>query len=236
MACTLTWLGHGTTLWRAANGKTLIVDPWLVKNPACPDAFKNPAALPGIDLMLVTHGHFDHIDDAVAVAKAHKPAVGCIFEIGVWLESKGVGGVSAMNKGGTQTIAGFSVTMTTANHSCGILDDGKIIYGGEACGYVVQIPDGPRVYLAGDTNVFSDMALIGELYKPDVACIPIGDHFTMGPVEAAKAIELVGAKTIVPLHFATFPLLKGTREALEERCAGLGVRVIHTNPGERVNL
>ncbi len=164
-----------------------------------------------VDLICITHGHFDHIQDAAPLAKRFSPEVAAIYEIGNWLESKGVQNVRAMNKGGSQKFGDVTVTMTHAVHSCGILDDGKIVYGGEAAGYVLRFPDGRAVYFAGDTNVFSDMALIEQLYRPQLAFLPIGDVFTMGPREAALAARLLKARRIVPMHFGTFPALTGTR-------------------------
>ena len=144
------------------------------------------------------------IHDAVPLALRFKPKVVCIYETGHWLESKGVQNVSAMNKGGSQTAGPVTVTMTHAIHSCGILDDGKIIYGGEAAGYVLRLPDQRAIYFAGDTNVFSDMALIRELYAPQLAMLPIGDLFTMSPKEAAAACKLLRPERVIPMHFGTF--------------------------------
>jgi L-ascorbate metabolism protein UlaG (beta-lactamase superfamily) len=226
----LTWLGHSTfkVEW---GGRTAIVDPWVEGNPACPAAMKKFAT---VDLLLCTHGHFDHIGDAVGIAKAHTPQVVGIFELCHWLESKGVTNTQAMNKGGSLEVAGLRVTMVHADHSCGILDDGKIVYGGEAVGYVIEFPGGLRVYHAGDTNIFGDMKLIGQLYAPAVACLPIGDRFTMSPREAALAAELLGVKRVVPMHHGTFPLLTGTPEQL--RKLAKGVEVMDVKPGQGVTL
>ncbi|MBI2572040.1 MAG: metal-dependent hydrolase [Candidatus Schekmanbacteria bacterium] len=229
---TITWLGHSTFTIESPAGKILIVDPWIQGNPACPPALKNPARA---DVMLITHGHFDHIGDAVALGKALSPAVVGIYETCHWLESKGVQGCSAMNKGGAQTVQGIKVTMTHAIHSCGILDDGKIIYGGEAAGYVIELENGYRIYHAGDTALFSDMTIIGKLWKPDLALLPIGDHFTMDPVQAAEALRYLGVKTVIPMHFGTFPLLRGTPGALRDAAADIeGLRVIDLKPGESI--
>lgn len=206
----ITWLGHGTFQLRLETGEVLLFDPWIEGNPAHPAGHK----IDRIDTMLISHGHFDHIHDAVPLAKKFTPMVVAIYETSHWLESKGATNLRPMNKGGTQTVGPVQVTMTHAVHSCGILDDGKIVYGGEACGYVLHLPDSRRVYFAGDTNVFSDMALIKELYQPDLAFLPIGDHFTMGPREAALACRLLKPSKAIPMHFATFPLLTGRPTAL----------------------
>lgn len=226
----LTWLGHSTFKITTPSGKVVVIDPWVAGNPACPEALKK---FERIDVMLVTHGHFDHIGDAVALAKQHKPQVVGIYETAAWLESKGVANTCPMNKGGTQKVSEIEVTMVNAIHSCGILDDGKIIYGGEACGYIVRLPGGLVVYHAGDTAVFGDMKLIGELYAPDLACLPIGDLFTMSPREAAVAIRLLNVHHVVPMHFGTFPPLVGTPAALRELTPDISGLEIHAlKPGE----
>lgn len=226
----ITWLGHATFRITTPSGKVLLIDPWVMGNPACPETEKRPAR---IDILLITHGHFDHIADAVALAREHKPQVVAIYETCAWLESKGVGNTLPMNKGGTQKVGECEVTMVHAVHSCGLLDEGKIVYGGEACGYVVRLPGGLTLYHAGDTAVFGDMKLIGELYKPEVVCLPIGDLFTMGPREAALAIRLLGARQVIPMHYGTFPPLIGTPAALQELTRDIDGLEIHAlQPGQ----
>ena len=228
----LTWLGHATFRIDYED-TTLLIDPWVANNPACPDAAKN---FDKIDLMAITHGHFDHIADAVPLAKQHKPKVVGIFETTVWLESKGVENTEGMNKGGTLELCGVKITMVHADHSCGIMDDdGSIIYGGEAVGYVFTFPNGYKIYHAGDTNVFSDMALIHELYSPDLALLPVGDRFTMGPREVRKAIEFLKAPRVIPMHFGTFPLLTGTPAQLMELTKDMNVEIITMEPGQTLS-
>lgn len=210
----ITWLGHSTFHIRIASGEVILIDPWLEENPSHPKGF----VIDRVDLLLVTHGHFDHIADAVAVARKFKPTTIANYEVCSWLGSKGVEKLSAMNKGGTQKIAiagGVKVTMTQAQHSSGIEDNGQMIYAGEPAGFVVGLPDGRSFYHAGDTCVFSDMQLIHELYQPELAMLPIGDHFTMGPREAALACKFLKPATVIPMHYGTFPLLTGTPEALK---------------------
>ncbi|HTS12173.1 MAG TPA: metal-dependent hydrolase [Candidatus Limnocylindrales bacterium] len=226
----LTWLGHAAFRITTPSGKVVIIDPWIKSNPMCPEPLKNLAAL---DIMLITHGHFDHIADAVDLGKKFKPQIVAIAETAGWLGSKGVENANGMNKGGTQKVGELEVTMVHAVHSCGIQDGDHIVYGGEACGYIVRLPGGFTLYHAGDTAVFSDMKLIGELYSPDLALLPIGDFYTMGPREAALAIRLLGVHHIIPMHFGTFPVLTGQPSRLRELTQDIAGLEIHTlKPGE----
>jgi L-ascorbate metabolism protein UlaG (beta-lactamase superfamily) len=223
----ITWLGHGTFQFELPSGQIILMDPWTDGNPAYPKDYK----IERVDTICITHGHFDHIHDAVPLAKRFSPEVVAIFETCNWLESKGVKTTKPMNKGGTVQAGGVSITMTHAVHSCGILDDGKIIYGGEAAGYVLTLEDGRSLYFAGDTNVFSDMALIAELYHPELAFLPIGDLYTMSPKEAAVACRLLRAAAVVPMHFGTFPPLTGRPSKLAELIADLPTKVWEFQPG-----
>jgi len=226
----LTWLGHATFRIETPGGKTVIVDPWVMGNPMCPEKDKN---VKNVDILLCTHGHGDHIGDAVEIAKKHNPLAVGIYELCAWLQKKGTKQTSPMNKGGTQTVGDIKVTMVHAVHSCGILDGDEFVYGGEACGYVIEFANGLKIYHAGDTNVFGDMAIICELYAPDIAMLPIGDHFTMGPREAAYATNLLKPKAVIPMHFGTFPLLTGTPAALQKLVPG--VEIVELKPGVTVS-
>ncbi len=225
----ITWYGHACVEIRGADGTTVLVDPWF-GNPRSP---KPAGAVDRCDVLLVTHGHGDHLGDAVALASRLNPAWPCIHEMSLWLGRRLPGGndaVIGMNKGGTIHPAGVSVTMTGADHSAGDWNPGgeTTLYLGEPAGFVIGL-DGARIYHAGDTNVFSDMALIRELYAPDIALLPIGGHFTMGPREAALAVELLGVRQVVPIHYGTFPALVGTPDEFRRDLAarGLGDVVVH---------
>jgi L-ascorbate metabolism protein UlaG (beta-lactamase superfamily) len=212
-------------------GKRVYVDPFL-SGPTCPEAEREPERC---DLVVVTHGHFDHVGDTVLLSDRFACPVVAQVELRAWLVRQGVtddGMECSLNKGGTAGVAGVRVTLTDANHSSSAPDG---TYAGEACGVVLELEDGLRIYFAGDTNVFGDMSLIGRIYQPDIAVLPIGDHFTMGPREAAVALELLGVIRCVPCHYGTFGLLTGTPEALRE-LAPPGVEILSPEPGETLFL
>jgi L-ascorbate metabolism protein UlaG (beta-lactamase superfamily) len=211
MATTLTWLGHAAFRIDTPGGKRIYIDPFLNGNPKCPETEKDPER---VDAIFLTHGHGDHVGDTVALAQEFGCPVVAQVELRGWLAGQGVemNMAHAPNKGGTVTVEGVDVTLTDGNHSSSA-DDGT--YLGESCGLVLKLEDG-TIYFAGDTNVFGDMALIARIYEPDLVVLPIGDHFTMGPREAAVALELLGAKRCVPSHYGTFPLLTGTPEKLRQ--------------------
>jgi L-ascorbate metabolism protein UlaG (beta-lactamase superfamily) len=223
----ITWLGHSSFNLKTPGGKTILLDPWYTGNPSFPENAKPKQA----DVILVSHGHSDHITDAAAMAKATGATVVGIWEVASWLGTKGVQHIEPMNKGGTIEVKGLRVTMTEALHSSSF-DDSGIVYLGEPAGFVVRLENGQSFYFAGDTALFSDMKLIGELYTPDIAFLPIGDRFTMGPDTAAIAAKWLGVKQVVPMHYATFPLLTGTPAKLKEHLAGTNIQVLELKPGE----
>src|SRR3954471_24593980 len=227
---TLTWLGHASFRLDSPGGKRIYVDPWLNGNPSCPESEQEPER---VDLIALTHGHGDHVGDTVELWKKFKPPVIAVVELRAWLTNQGVEADTPQhpNKGGTIDVDGVKVTMTDANHSSST-EDGT--YAGEPAGIVLELEDGFSIYFAGDTNVFGDMALIRRIYEPDVAVLPIGDHFTMGPREAAVALEQLGVKRCVPCHYGTFPLLSGTPEELAALAPGVDVADIE--PGTTVEL
>ena len=225
----LTWLGHASFRFDSPGGKRVYVDPFLA-NPKCPESEKEPER---IDVIAITHGHSDHVGDTVELAKRFSPEIVAQVELKGWLGQQGapIGDMPGPNKGGTVEAAGVKFTLTNAFHSSSS-DDGD--YLGEACGIVVEAENGTKLYFAGDTCVFGDMQLIGRIYEPNVAILPIGDHFTMGPREAAVALELLGVERCVPCHWGTFPVLRGRPEQLAELAPG--VDVARLEPGGTVEL
>ena len=227
----ITWLGHAVVQITTGGGTKILIDPFIEHNPKYPKHYKLPEKL---DLLLLTHGHGDHIADAASVAKHHGPQVVAMVELGGWLASKGVNNIAGMNIGGSYKYEDVTVSMVEARHSSGIEDGGRIIYGGEPIGFVITIENGPVLYHAGDTGVFLDMELIRDLYAPEIGFLPIGDFYTMGPRAAAMAVKYLGLKTVVPIHYGTFPALTGTPEELEEYLKGSGVEVMKAEPGKTV--
>ncbi len=230
----ITWFGHSTFIIETAAGTRIMLDPWLTGNPATPENMSDPGP---IDVMLVSHGHSDHTADVVRLAGEKQPkAVIAIAELAGYLSSKGVENVVGFNKGGSTEAEGIRVTLTNATHSSSITqEDGISIYLGDPAGFVITLEDGYRIYFSGDTAVFSGMALIGELYQPDLAMLCIGDFYTMGPFEAAKAVELLGVKRVLGMHYGTFPALAGTPGALRDELAARGVEGVEVEelaPGE----
>lgn len=231
MATAIKWIGHSSFLVQTPGRKSILIDPWVQGNPACPESEKH---LDKVDLILITHGHSDHMSDAVSIAKQHQSVVVCNYEIYLHLSKQGLQQFQPMNKGGSIQWEGITVTMVNAFHSGGIDENGEVSVGGEPAGFVVKLEDDFTFYHAGDTCVFGDMKLIGELYQPQLAMLPIGDRFTMSPFEAAKAIELIGVKKVIPIHWGTFPLLTGTPEQLRELISGMSdVEIIAMRPGEQ---
>jgi L-ascorbate metabolism protein UlaG (beta-lactamase superfamily) len=231
MSVPLTWLGHASFRLDSPGGARVYVDPWLTGNPSCPDAEKEPER---VDLIALTHGHGDHVGDTVELWKRFEPPVVALVELRSWLTEQGLPADSSRgpNKGGTAIVGGIKLTLTDAHHSSST-EDGT--YAGEPAGIVVELEDGFKLYFAGDTNAFMDMQLIGRIYEPDVAVLPIGDHYTMGPREAAVALELLGVERCVPCHYGTFPLLTGTPEELR-RLAPADVEILAPAPGQTIEL
>jgi L-ascorbate metabolism protein UlaG (beta-lactamase superfamily) len=238
MALTLTWLGHAAFRVDTSSGKRIYVDPFLNGNPKCPESEKEPER---VDAIYITHGHNDHVGDTMALAKKFECPVVAPVELRDYLGLTGYEptGPHDPNKGGTVDIDGIKVTLVHAQHSSSFMAEKEgggyeIVYTGEPCGLVFDFGEGPKVYFAGDTNVFGDMALIARIYRPEVAVLPIGGQYTMDPKEASVALELLGVKRCVPCHYGTFPVLTGTPDELRELAPD--VEVISPEPGESIEL
>ena len=225
----LTWLGHASFRIDSPNGKRIYVDPWL-SGPTCPAEEKEPER---VDIIAVTHGHGDHVGDVAALGKKYKPRLVAINELAGWLDGQGYPDAASggMGKGGTVDVDGVKFTLTNAFHSSSTPDGS---YAGEPAGVVIALENGFTLYHAGDTCVFGDMQLIGRIYGPDLAILPIGDHYTMGPREAAVALELLGVKRCVPCHWGTFPFLTGTPAQVRELAPD--VEIVDIEPGQTIEL
>jgi L-ascorbate metabolism protein UlaG (beta-lactamase superfamily) len=235
MSFSISFLGHSTVLVTLPSKKTILIDPWLDGNPSCPEQFKS---FDNLDLICLTHGHSDHSGSVVELAIKTKAIVCATYELASLLNKDGVpeSQLQFMNKGGSvkiPSVDNISVTLTHAQHSSSYTSkDGSSNYAGEACGIVVNSEQGISIYHAGDTSLFSDMRLIKELYHPEVALLPIGDRFTMGPKEAALATKLILPSYVIPIHWGTFPLLTGTTKEFSEALVGVESELVVLNPGE----
>ncbi len=225
----LTWLGHASTRLRLGDGTTILIDPWLAGNPACPEAEHSQDR---VDAIYLTHGHFDHVGNTVDIAKATGAQVFAIHEVALYLESQGVETTVGSNKGGmVEGPGGVRAFLTDAVHSSGISGDQGVVAGGEAGGWILDVPDGPTLYHAGDTTVFGDMSLIKDIFSPDIALLPIGGHYTMGAGLAAMAAKMLGVDSVVPIHFGTFPILAGRPEEMADASSG-AFEVVSAEPGQ----
>ena len=223
------WLGHATFLITTPGGRRIVTDPWLENNPMCPPDRKRIEAA---DVILLSHGHSDHSSDAVPVARATGAPVVAVHELAGWLQRKGLQNVVGMGVGGTVKVAGLDVSMVPAVHTSSVVENDTIVYLGVPVGFVVRMEDGRSFYFAGDTALFGDMRLIREIYSPEIAFLPIGDHYTMGPDAAARACALLGVRQVVPMHYGTFPVLTGTPDRLQHLLDRSGIDVLVLKPGE----
>ncbi|MBO6949892.1 MAG: metal-dependent hydrolase [Rhodospirillales bacterium] len=235
------WYGQAAFKITAASGTVVLIDPFISKNPKTPDALKDITKIGKVDMILLTHGHGDHVGDTVAIAKQTGAKVlinadmGRTFATLGWLDMKQM---IRFNKSGPVKVGDVTVTMTHAEHSSEVShkdESGKETMhpGGEPAGYIIKLADGQTFYHAGDTGVFTDMAFIASYYNPDVAMLPIGGHFTMDPAHAAYAVKhLLKTKTVVPMHYGTFPPLKGTPEEFKSALGDFDTNVVVMQPGE----
>ena len=215
----ITYLGHATFRIVTPGAEQILIDPFLTDNPQTPDDMKEVGEL---DTMLITHGHFDHFSDAIPIAQETGAMVVSNFEIFSYLQGKGVENGTPIQKGGTAQVGGIKVTATHAFHSSSIAEeDGTIVYAGEPVGYILEFESGFKLYHAGDTAIFGDMQLIAELYRPDLALLPIGNQVVMSPFEAAHATRLLRVDHVVPIHYGTFPFLPGTPEEFQNHLSNI---------------
>jgi L-ascorbate metabolism protein UlaG (beta-lactamase superfamily) len=229
----ITYAGHSACFVQLG-GMTVAIDPWLEGNPLCPVALITP---PPTDLIVLTHGHADHASDAVRVARATGAKLAATYELAMIMINEGVSAdvVIPMNKGGTVRVGDVDVTLTHAIHSNSFDGSSGTVYAGEACGVALR-SGGWSLYHAGDTSLFAEMERMGRDAPPDVALLPIGDRFTMGPREAAEAASLLRCKLAIPIHYKTFPLLTGTYDAFARFAAELGVATRELEPGMTVAM
>lgn len=226
------WLGHATVLIETAQGTNLLIDPFIAHNPKYPRDFALPSK---IDYVLLTHGHGDHISDAVPVAQKHGSTVVAIYELADYVKARGVRDTIGMNLGGSVALGSVTATMVEAKHSAAASDEHGNHYVGVATGFVLEVAGGSVLYHAGDTSVFGDMQLIRDLYRPRVVMLPIGGFYTMGPQQAALACRLLAPEVVLPIHFGTFPPLKGTPEELAALVEP-DVKVLHWKPGDEFTV
>jgi len=231
MSARITFYGHSAFNVVTDRGLSIWIDPWT-ENPMAPAGIRPE----GADLVLVTHAHGDHLGNCMDIARSAATEVVAIHEIQQYLLSKGLPKVTGMNIGGTYRTKGVSITMVQAVHSSSIQDGENLLYGGAAAGFVVALEDGFTIYHAGDTALFGDMSLIGELYRPALAMLPIGDHYVMGPRQAAWAVKFIRPRIVIPMHYGTFPVLTGTVTAFRRELGALGLdcEVAALGPGEEL--
>jgi len=228
----ITYLGHSAFKLVSPQGVVIYLDPFLKNNPKTPPDQKE---VNKADLVLVTHGHADHLGDALGISQKTGAPVVAIAELGAYVTQKGLKNVVRMNKGGSYTTKGIRISMVNAQHSSSVTEEGKVIYAGEPAGFIIRFENGFTVYHAGDTAVMSDMKIFGDIYKPDLALLPIGSHFTMDPQEAAYACKLLRPRYVVPMHYGTWPVLTGTADDFIGRMKDQPeVKVIVMNPGQTI--
>lgn len=229
----ITWLGHATFALEFKGGEVLLLDPFIENNPTAPKNY----SLKRVDAIALSHGHFDHTADVIPLAKKFSPkTVAAIFELATILEGKGVANATGFGKGGTLDLEFARLTAVNAFHSSSYKDGDKLLYAGEPAGFIIRAEGEPTIYFAGDTCVFGDMALIADFYKPEIAILPIGGHYTMDPHEAAYAAKLLKVKRVIPMHYGTFPALTGTPDHLSRHVEGQALEVVKLTAGEAVAL
>ena len=242
------WLGHGSFLFISCKGKRILLDPWTSTNPKCPGKYRRKGAFGNVDLVLFTHGHVDHfmLPDAKALVADYKPKIVAPWELSFFIKAE-IPGANCQtfvlgNKGATADFDGVKITMVEAFHTAGAQltgFEGTNRFVGEAVGYILEFENGLRIYHSGDTSLMGDMeSIIGNYYRPDIAILPIGGVFTMGPDEAAFACKLIRPRVVIPEHFGTFPVLVQSTDRFKEqvRRQAPKVKVLEVHPGVKVEV
>jgi L-ascorbate metabolism protein UlaG (beta-lactamase superfamily) len=231
----ITWYGH-SAFRLDFNGKAVLIDPFFTGNPAF--VSDKAAASKGVSDIVLTHGHGDHVGDAVEIARQNDATVTTNFELCTWLAGKGLQKYNSMNTGGTTDLGGFTVTLVRADHSSGDPANGSPVYLGNPNGVIIKAPGQPTVWHLGDTDIFSDMALICEIHQPKVALVPIGDRFTMSPATAAIACDrfLKGVETVIPCHYGTFPIIEPNADKFVAAMRGKATKVVVADKGKPVTV
>ena len=242
------WLGHGSFLFTSCKGKRILLDPWTSTNPKCPGKYRKKGGFSTVDLILWTHGHVDHfmLPDAKELVADYQPKIVAPWELSFFIKAEIPGAncqtFTLANKGATANFDGIRITMTEAFHSAGAQltgFEGTNRFVGEAVGYIMEFENGLKIYHSGDTSLMGDMkTIIGDFYKPDIAILPIGGVFTMGPDEAAFACKLIRPKIAIPEHYGTFPVLVQSSDGFKSQVHKQApqVKVLDVKPGVRVNL
>jgi L-ascorbate metabolism protein UlaG (beta-lactamase superfamily) len=230
----ITWYGHSAFRLDFA-GNAVLIDPFFTGNPAFVSDPRE--AMRGVKHIVLTHGHADHVGDALDIARENSATVTANYDLCMWLAGKGLQKFNPMNTGGTSDLGGFTVTLVRADHSSGDIKDGMPIYLGNPCGAIIKAKGEPTVWHMGDTDIFSDMALINELHQPDIGIVPIGDRFTMGGAVAALACQrFFNFKTAIPCHYGTFPIIDQTPEKFVAGMEGAKTKVSAPKPGETLSF
>jgi L-ascorbate metabolism protein UlaG (beta-lactamase superfamily) len=242
------WLGQATTRITTPGGKVIVIDPWLQTNPKTPPGFKNLGALGKVDLILVTHAHFDHFADAAALAQLNNAPMYNAGGLGSTVVTLGIMPAALAQRFGKSGSVmpfgpdGVKITATHAEHSSELVwknpatGKDETHFGGEPVGYIIEMENGFKIYHMGDTGLFGDMKLIGEYYRPDLVLIPIGGHFTMNPADAAAAVRMIKPKYALPIHYGTFPVLRGTPAEFSAALGPDSGKMLVVNPGEKVEF
>ena len=226
----ITWFGHSAFRLDFA-GKALLIDPFFTGNPAF--VSDQAAAIKGVTQIVLTHGHGDHVGDTLQIARQNGATVTTNYDLCMWLAAQGLEKFNPMNTGGTTELGGFTVTMVRADHSSGDIKDGMPVYLGNPCGVIVKAPGEPTVYHLGDTDIFSDMALLAEIHQPKVAIVPIGDRFTMSPTTAALAVtRFLKVETAIPCHYGSFPIIEPNADKFVAAMKGQAAKVIVPEKGK----